>query len=104
MFTSTVENISQRQRSSQIIAHRMAALHDETESLAKYLGRRKLELILPMMLQILKVVFIRGYWVTTAMVILICLDWAAVQCCQLWIWFSPDKQDLVWFSLHGQET
>jgi hypothetical protein len=56
-----------------------------------------------MMLQILKVVFIRGSWVTTAMAIMIWLDWAAVQYCQLWIWFYPDKEEVVWRPLYRQD-
>lgn len=56
-----------------------------------------------MMLQILKVIFIRGSWVTTAMAIMIWLDWAAIQYCHIWIWFYHDQEEAVWRPLHGQD-
>ncbi len=43
--------------------------------------RPKLELILPIMLQVWKVMFIRGSKFTTAMAVLYWIDWVVIQYC-----------------------
>lgn len=96
------KNIPQRERSFHILARRTAAPDIEIESLTAHLGRPMLELILPMMLQILKVIFIRGSWVTTAMAVMIWSDWGAVQYCHILIWIYSDEEETVWRPLQGQ--
>jgi hypothetical protein len=82
-------HISQRTRTFTIMAKRTTTTHDDTRPLVEYVERPKLELIVPMMLQIWKVIFIRGPWSTTTMAILYCFDWATVQYCHCWIYFRP---------------
>jgi hypothetical protein len=71
------------------MAKRTTTTHKDTRSLVEYLERPKLELVLPMMLQIWKVVFIRGLKITTVMAILYWMDWATVQYCHCWVYFTP---------------
>jgi len=89
IIVAPFKHIPQRQRAFTLLAQRTAAAHDEKHSLAEVLERPKLELILPMMLQIWKVVFIRGSKITTVMVIMYWIDWAAVQYCHCWVWLKP---------------
>jgi hypothetical protein len=81
--------VSQRKRAFTIMAQRTTAAHDETRPLVEYLERPKLELILPMMLQIWKVIFIRGSGLTTVLAALYWLDWAVVQYCHCWVCVAP---------------
>lgn len=80
---------SQQERAFMIMAERTTATHDETRNLVEYLERPKLELIVPMMLQIIKVVFIRWSTLTTVLAVIYWLDWAAVQYCHCCAWFRP---------------
>lgn len=80
---------SQRQRAFTIMARRTSTTHHETRSLVEYLERPKMELILPMVLQIWKVIFIRGSRITSVMATFYWLNWAVVQYCHCWVWFAP---------------
>jgi hypothetical protein len=42
-----------------------------------------------MMLQVVKLMFIRGSTFTTTLAVLYWVDWATVQYCQCWVWFAP---------------
>jgi hypothetical protein len=86
--------ISQRQRAFTLMAKRTTATHSETRSLVEYLGRPKLELILPIMLQIWKVLFIRGSILTTSIAVLYWIDWAVVQYCHCLVYFSPFTKEI----------
>ncbi len=48
-----------------------------------------MELVLPMTLQLWKVVFIRGSKITTVLAVMCWFDWAVVQYCHCWVWFTP---------------
>jgi hypothetical protein len=60
----------------------------------EYLGKPKLELILPMMLQIWKVIFIRGSTLTSSIAVLYWIDWAVVQYCHCLVYFSPFTNEI----------
>jgi hypothetical protein len=89
LITAPFEQVSQRERAFTILAQRTTTSHDEKRPLATYLDMPKLELVWPMMLQIWKVVFIRGSKITTVLAVLYWIDWAAVQYCHCWVWFRP---------------
>jgi hypothetical protein len=59
----------------------------------EYVERPKLELIAPMMLQIWRLVFIRGSWFTTTMAVLYWVDWATVQYYHCWIYCRPTTEE-----------
>jgi len=82
-------HVTQRKRAFTIMAKRTTTTHKDTRPLVEILGRPKLELVLPMMLQIWKVVFIRGSKITIVMALLYWIDWAAVQYCHCWVYFKP---------------
>lgn len=64
--------------------------------MAEHLERPKLEIVIPMMLQFWKVVFIRGSLVTTGLAAVYWSNWAVVQYCHLWIWLDPWTRELPW--------
>jgi hypothetical protein len=59
----------------------------------EYVERAKLELIAPMILQIWRLVFIRGSRFTTTMAVLYWVDWATVQYCHCWIYFRHTTEE-----------
>jgi hypothetical protein len=63
-------HLSQRKRAFDIMAKRTTTTHGDTRSPVEISQMPKLELILPMILQIGKVFFLRGSRITTAMAIL----------------------------------
>jgi hypothetical protein len=86
-------HISHRTRTFTIMSKRTTTTHDDTRSLVEYAERPKLELIAPMMLQLGKVIFIRGSWFTTTKAILYWLDWATVQYFHCWVYFRPVTEE-----------
>jgi hypothetical protein len=72
-------HMSQRKRAFDIMAKRTTTTHGDTRSLVEISQRPKLELILPVMLQIGKVFFLRASRFTTAMAILYWIDGAVVE-------------------------
>ena len=93
LITAPFQYVSQRERAFTILAQRTTTSHNEKRPLATYLDRPKLELVLPMMLQIWKVVFIRDSKITTVLAIMYWIDWAAVQYCHCWVWFRPFMEE-----------
>jgi len=89
LLQAPLVGVSQRQRAFTLMAKRTKNTPSETRSLVEYLGRPKLELILPMMLQVGKVVFIRGSILTTSIAVLYWIEWAMVQYCHCLVYFSP---------------
>ena len=84
-FTRT----SQKEQAFTIMAQRTTSDHNEKRSLVGCLGRPKLELMVPVLLQIVKVMFVRGSLVTTILAAMYGLDWIVVQYCHCYVWFRP---------------
>jgi uncharacterized integral membrane protein len=89
LLQAPLSRTSQQERAFMIMAERTTATHNETRSLVEYLERPKLELIVLMMLQILKVAFICGSVLTTALAVIYWPDWTVVQYCHCCVWLRP---------------
>lgn len=89
LLQARYNKVTQKERAFTVLAKRTTSTHEETKPLVEFLDRPKLEMIIPMMLQIFKVVFITGAPLTTAMAVMYWLDWATIQYCQCWVWWSP---------------
>lgn len=92
LIQAPFSKISQRERAFTILAKRTTSTHDEARSLVEVLGRPKLELIVPMMLQIVKLMFITGSKITITLAVMFWLDWVVIQYCHCWVWFSPNSE------------
>jgi len=88
-FTKT----SQLERAFTILSLRTIASSHTEKPLVEYLERPKLELILPMMLQIVKVAFISGSRLTTVLAYCYWVGWVLVQYCHCLVWMWPITEE-----------
>jgi hypothetical protein len=89
LLSARLFRIPQPQIAFMLLARRTSATHGDQRSLFDYTERPKLEFILPTVLQMVKVIFVRGSPLTTALAAMYSLDWILVQYCHAQVRLAP---------------